>query len=598
MFHNLKIGSRLALGFGVLLALFFALSGAAFLQLQSLTENAGYYSVNLVPSYGKIHELSESFGEMRRAEFRHILSNSEKDMDEQEARMARARQKANTMLDHYAQNLVSDDTERRALEAVRSTLKDYYAAWDNQIRAVSRMTTTDPSKTAEATSLVIGASSKAFAALNGAVDKWYEYNVQLAKVQDEALASTSRNARWTLALTTLAAVAVGLCAAVLITRSIVRPLQRATEVARAVAAGDLTSHVDVQGKDETAELLGALRDMNQGLVQIVGQVRNSSDSIATGSSQIAAGNSDLSQRTEEQASNLEETAASMEQLASTVKNNADTAHHANELATSASQAAARGGEVVQQVVGTMQDISTSSRKIADIIGTIDGIAFQTNILALNAAVEAARAGEQGRGFAVVAGEVRNLASRAADAAKEIKTLIHASVERVEVGTQLVNTAGESMGEIVSQVHRVSQMINEISTASNEQTMGISQVGEAVTQLDHVTQQNAALVEESAAAAESLRHQAAQLAEVVRKFRLADDLGGGFASPAPMAHNAPLAKSVSTVKHTPSTPKAKPAPAAKATPASTHAPSAAHTPQASSAATPAVAHAGGDDWETF
>jgi methyl-accepting chemotaxis protein len=331
---------------------------------------------------------------------------------------------------------------------------------------------------------------------------------------------------------------------VLITRSITRPLQRATHIARAVAGGDLSSRITIEGRDETAELLTALRDMNQSLVQIVGQVRASSDGIATGSAQIAAGNNDLSQRTEEQASNLQQTAASMEQLSCTVKNNADTAQRANDLAGTASQAATHGREVVSQVVGTMHEIATSSRRISDILGTIDGIAFQTNILALNAAVEAARAGDQGRGFAVVAGEVRNLANRAAEAAKEIKTLIHANVERVEAGTELVNTAGESIGAIVAQVHHVSQMIGEISAASHEQSSGISQVGQAVTQLDHVTQQNAALVEESAAAAESLRHQAAQLATLVRRFHLADAAPGG--APAPhAARPAPAGRAPAT-----------------------------------------------------
>jgi methyl-accepting chemotaxis protein len=251
-------------------------------------------------------------------------------------------------------------------------------------------------------------------------------------------------------------------------------------------------------------------------------VRSSSDSIATGSAQIATGNADLSQRTEEQASNLEQTAASMEQLTATVKQNSDTARQANQLATSASEAASRGGAVVSQVVGTMQDISASSKKIADIIGVIDGIAFQTNILALNAAVEAARAGEQGRGFAVVASEVRSLAQRSANAAKEIKTLIGQSVAKVDDGSKLVDEAGASMHDIVNQVKRVTDLIAEISTASIEQTQGIAQVGEAVTQLDQVTQQNAALVEQSAAAADSLKQQAAGLAELVRAFRVGAD----------------------------------------------------------------------------
>jgi methyl-accepting chemotaxis protein len=262
-----------------------------------------------------------------------------------------------------------------------------------------------------------------------------------------------------------------------------------------------------------------LRRMNDSLSNIVGQVRNSSDSIATGSAQIAVGNQDLSQRTEEQASNLQQTAASMEELSSTVKANADSASQADKMAAQAANAALIGGDKVGAVVNTMQAIAASANRIADITGVIDGIAFQTNILALNAAVEAARAGEHGRGFAVVASEVRVLAGRSAEAAKEIKVLIGASVAKVEVGTQQVGEAGASMNEIVQQVRNVSALIAEISNATAEQSSGIGQVGDAVSQLDQVTQHNAALVEESAAAAESLKYQAATLANIVSVFKL-------------------------------------------------------------------------------
>nr|WP_255359253.1 methyl-accepting chemotaxis protein [Rhizobacter sp. Root1221] len=303
------------------------------------------------------------------------------------------------------------------------------------------------------------------------------------------------------------------------TVSITRPINQAVQVARTVAAGDLTSRIDVTRKDETGQLLDALKAMNDSLVGIVHQVRQSSDSIATGSGQIATGNQDLSQRTEEQASNLQQTAASMEQLTSTVKINAEAARQAAQLALSASGVAAKGGEVVGQVVGTMEQITSASKKIADIIGVIDGIAFQTNILALNAAVEAARAGEQGRGFAVVASEVRSLAQRSAQAAKEIKQLINDSVEKVETGSRLVGDAGSTMDDIVVQVKRVTDLISEIGAATLEQSTGIGQIGDAVTQLDQVTQQNAALVEESAAAAESLKQQANQLVQAVAIFTL-------------------------------------------------------------------------------
>ena len=322
----------------------------------------------------------------------------------------------------------------------------------------------------------------------------------------------------------IAACLIALIAAVLaglwLSRSITGPIAQAVALAESVTAGDLTGQINVTGKDEVSQLLAALGRMSQSLSHIVYQVRQSCDSIATGSAQIATGNADLSQRTEEQASALEQTAATMEELNSTVRNNADNARQANQLAISASRVATQGGEVVGEVVKTMRGINDSSRKISDIISVIDGIAFQTNILALNAAVEAARAGEQGRGFAVVAAEVRSLAQRSADAAKAIKTLITNSVEQVEQGTSLVDKAGITMSEVVTSIKRVSDIVAEISAASVEQSSGVSQVGEAVAQIDQATQQNAALVEQSAAAAESLKLQAQQLVQAVAIFKLA------------------------------------------------------------------------------
>jgi methyl-accepting chemotaxis protein len=320
----------------------------------------------------------------------------------------------------------------------------------------------------------------------------------------------------------------------LLVRAIVRPLEEAVNIAGAVAQGDLTQRIEVRSNDETGRLMGALRDMNNSLVEIVTRVRAGTDTISTASSEIAGGNLDLSARTEQQAGSLEETASSMEELTSTVKQNADNARQANVLAGSASEIAGKGGDVVAQVVETMGAINTSAGKIVDIIAVIDGIAFQTNILALNAAVEAARAGEQGRGFAVVAGEVRNLAQRSAAAAKEIKSLIDDSVGKVQHGALLVDQAGATMKEIVSSVSRVTDIMAEISAASQEQTAGITQVNEAIVQMDQATQQNAALVEQASAAAQSLRHEAATLARTVGAFRIA----GSFAAPPTAAEAAP------------------------------------------------------------
>jgi methyl-accepting chemotaxis protein len=305
----------------------------------------------------------------------------------------------------------------------------------------------------------------------------------------------------------------------LVARRIKKALDQAIDASKRIASGDLTAQLTVESSDETGELIASLKEMNEGLARIVGEVRTGADSIATATEEIAAGNSDLSQRTEEQASALEETASSMEELTATVKQNAENAQQANQLAINASGVAVKGGDVINRVVLTMESITGSSKKISDIIGVIDGIAFQTNILALNAAVEAARAGEQGRGFAVVAAEVRSLAQRSAAAAKEIKTLIEDSVGKVQDGSRLVEEAGRTTQEIVTSIKRVTDIMGEISAASREQSSGIEQVNVAITQMDDVTQQNAALVEEAAAAAESLEDQARQMVGVVARFKL-------------------------------------------------------------------------------
>ena len=349
---------------------------------------------------------------------------------------------------------------------------------------------------------------------------------------------------------------------VLVFRSITRPLNEALKVARAVAAGDLTSSIAIESKDEIGQLLQAMQAMQSSLADIVSQVRTGTETIAVATREIASGNADLSSRTESQASSLEETASSMEELTSTVKQNAENARQANQLVQSTAEVAVKGGNVVGQVVDTMASIKDSSRKIADIIGVIDGIAFQTNILALNAAVEAARAGEQGRGFAVVAAEVRNLAQRSAGAAKEIKALIEDSVGKVDTGGRLVDEAGKTMGEIVTSVKRATDIMSEIAAASQEQSAGIEQVNQAITQMDDATQQNAALVEQAAAAAESLEEQAEALTQAVSVFQI---LGG-----APVRAGRPVSSA---------------RPASRALPAR-------HS-------LPATVRSGGnDEWETF
>lgn len=357
---------------------------------------------------------------------------------------------------------------------------------------------------------------------DGFEKQYVAYMEQNDRLHD--IAVSDNNASYSQAMWILVGVMIVVLAVIFavwfgIKASLVAPMNRLIDSIRHITGGDLVKPIEVDGSNEMGQLAESLRHMQGELMRTVGDVRNGANAIYSGASEIATGNNDLSSRTEQQAASLEETAASMEQLTATVKQNAENARQASHLALSASETAQRGGKVVDNVVQTMRDISTSSQKIADIISVIDGIAFQTNILALNAAVEAARAGEQGRGFAVVAGEVRNLAQRSAQAAREIKSLIEDSVGKVDVGSTLVESAGETMAEIVSAVTRVTDIMGEIASASDEQSRGIDQVGLAVAEMDRVTQQNAALVEESAAAAAALEEQASRLTEAVAVFRI-------------------------------------------------------------------------------
>jgi methyl-accepting chemotaxis protein len=408
--------------------------------------------------------------------------------------------------------LVGSAGGKAILKEIGETRKIYVAARDEAMAAKKS------GDEAQAQKLVDQKVLPAVGAYLATIEKLARYQQDLVVNAGKEAADYAASGSRLEIILGLIAIAIGSVLAWLITRSITLPLAEAVEVARAVAGGDLSRHIESHYGGEVGDLMQALADMNDSLLRIVGQVRVSSDQITTASSEIATGNNDLSSRTEQQASNLQQTAASMEQMTSTVQQNADAARQANQLAVTASEIATRGGAEVGRVVTTMDDITQSSKKIADIISVIDGIAFQTNILALNAAVEAARAGEQGRGFAVVASEVRNLAQRSAEAAKEIKTLIGTSVEKVDAGSRLVADAGATMEEIVQSVKRVTDIIGEITAATQEQSTGITQVNQAVMQLDQMTQQNSALVEQSAAAAESLKDQAGKLTEAMSVFK--------------------------------------------------------------------------------
>jgi methyl-accepting chemotaxis protein len=518
LFLRLSIGVRLACGFAVVLLFLLVVAVSGLRGVSEVTEDLHtMYQDRAVPV--------EQLGEVNRLLVRNrvlvmdmMAFPTAPNVAKRDEELKKNIEAISATWDKFTKSHMSEAVRRKA-DAFIGLRKSYVQDGLLPMRDAVKAGRAD-----EASRVYQESLSPVAAKVNVALAELIEGEISEGRREFERAQADARQLMMVVGGLTATALVLGALLAWLITRSITRPLAQAVDVAEAVARGDLTRRVVVRYNDETGRLLQALQAMVTSLVQVVGAVRSSSDSIATGSSQIATGNSDLSQRTEEQASNLQQTAASMEQLSSTVKANADTAQQAAQLATLSSQVAVRGGSVVSQVVTTMEEIAGSSKRIASIIGVIDGIAFQTNILALNAAVEAARAGEQGRGFAVVASEVRSLAQRSADAAKEIKTLIGASVDRVEVGTRLVGEAGSTMQEIVSQARKVADLLGDINSATAEQTTGIGQVADAVNQLDQVTQQNAALVEESAAAAESLRQQAAKLVDVVQVFRL--DIGRG------------------------------------------------------------------------
>ena len=512
---RLNIGRRLQLGFASTLVLTLLVGAFAINRLGKVNDAATDLATNWLVAMEALGQFNIDTATLRRAEALLVMTASAQEADAQIQRIQATKGTLDQTWKRYVATIDSEE-ERGLADKIVAARQVYESQLDKQTAAAHG----DAATRGEAMrTLYANGNREAFEALVAAVSNDVALQVRGGNRAYATSQETYGQTRTAVIVLLVLAIAVGAFMALVITRSITVPIARAVQVAETVADGDLTADVRVDSSDETGLLLAALKRMNESLLRVVAQVRNSSDSIATGSAQIATGNADLSQRTEEQASNLEETAASMEQLTATVQQNTDTARQAAQLAGSASAAATEGGRVVNDVVRTMDAITASSRKISDIIGTIDGIAFQTNILALNAAVEAARAGEQGRGFAVVASEVRSLAQRSANAAREIKALIGESVETVENGARQVHAAGQSMNDIVTQVKRVNDLITEISAASREQSSGIGQVGEAVNQLDQVTQQNAALVEESAAAAESLKHQAAQLAQTVAIFKI-------------------------------------------------------------------------------
>ena len=575
---NLKISTRLAGAFGLLVLLLVGLAVAAYSQLSSIHDDTLDLADSWLPSVQVVNQMQTQATGDRVAVATHILNTDEAAMGGIEQEITQGRDKLAKQRQTY-EKLISSPEEKRLYEEFSAAWKKY-AETNDKVLAHSRKNEND-----QARALLQGESRQNYVAAMALLDKLVELNGAGAKQSKAASERSYSVALTTLFVTAALAIAVAVVAALWLIRSITGPLARAVHAADLVAAGDLTVQIQADSQDETGKLLQSLDKMQQSLVRTVSTVRQNAESVASASAQIASGNHDLSARTESQASALEETAASMEELGSTVRQNADNARQANQLAVSASTVAVQGGEVVSQVVETMKGITTASNKIADIIGVIDGIAFQTNILALNAAVEAARAGEQGRGFAVVASEVRSLAGRSAEAAKEIKSLIGASVERVEQGNVQAERAGQTMTEVVNAIRRVTDIMGEISAASSEQSAGVSQVGEAVTQMDQATQQNAALVEQMAAAAGSLSGQARELVEAVAVFKLAQGASGQW-SAAP-AHKPVAAPAPRPAAPRPSLGAKKPASAPASKPAASL-----------SAPKPVAAADGQGDWESF
>jgi methyl-accepting chemotaxis protein len=580
--RDYRIGTRLGFGFGVILLI---LVGVVLLANVLNYRNKAELMTGLDLTSAKSQQAQAMKSAMLETgmAMRNIGLQSDVGLMQKEEEKVKTNRARYDAARGKLQGLGLNDGEKKVLDDITALDRDVDAAFKEAMGHILAFNSEGAAKVIA--SRIDPLNQQTLAALNKLLDL---QNAASTAFKESSNAS-DKGLMFMLFVLSAVAVAVGVVFAMFITRSITGPLKFAVSVAQKVAGGELTSRVKVEGKDETSELLQALKDMNDSLVKTVGQVRSSTETITTASHEIASGNADLSARTESQASSLEETASSMEELTSTVKQNADNARQANQLAVSASSVAEKGGTVVSQVVDTMGSIKQSSTKIVDIIGVIDGIAFQTNILALNAAVEAARAGEQGRGFAVVAAEVRNLAQRSAGAAKEIKALIDDSVQKVDAGGRLVDEAGQTMGLIVTSIKQVADIMGEITAATLEQSHGIEEVNQAITQMDEMTQQNAALVEEAAAAAESMQDQANHLAAAVSIFKLAgDEVNARRAAPV----SAPAQRRITKAAASTAAPKRVAAPVRAAARPDAAAASAAPASK-TLAATPS-----GDDWEEF
>lgn len=525
-FKDWKIGTRLGLGFGLLVLMLLGAIAAAMLRFSQVAE----INTRIIEKEWVKADAANLINATTRANARRtmelIIVGDVAQLAQIKERIAQNKKAIDEALETLDRLVILPEGK-----ALLADLKQRRGQYVQSFGKVAKLM--EDGNKDEATRVMNGETLPLLDALQAPINKLTELQKKIVVDSSAEVRRSIASAQLLMTVLGAAGLVLGVAFAWWITRSITRPINEAVQVARTVAGGDLGSEIRVETRDETGQLLQSLKEMNDSLAGIVHQVREGADAMATATSQIAAGNIDLSSRTEEQASALEETAASMEQLSATVKSNYESSRHASQLAESAASVAAKGGDLVGQVVHTMEAIDSSSKRIADIIGLIDGIAFQTNILALNAAVEAARAGEQGRGFAVVAAEVRSLAGRSAEAAKEIKALINESVSNVNAGSTLVEQAGSTMDEIVVHVRRVADLMKETNIATNEQAAGISQVNQAIGQMDQVTQQNAALVEEAAAAAQSLEQQAKQLVDAVSVFRLGHQAGTGLGQlPAP------------------------------------------------------------------